>query len=141
MSLSGREFRARSGKTGYVVLVAALVAVSLGAIAIAVHGIMGLGEETRPRLRQKLHLMCSQCGYRFYILPRDFARQWKDVTDYEPKDVGKIHCPECKARFSCSATTLCPHCGKDFLEDPAASVNAGAGDEPKRICPHCKKEL
>ncbi len=141
MSLSERDFRARPGKTGYAILIAALIVVSLGAAAITIYGIVSTPDDSRPRLKQLLHLKCAQCKYTFDILPRDFARQWKDVTDFEQKDVGKIHCPKCKARYSCSAMTRCPHCGKSFLEDPAVSPRAGARDGPKRICRYCSKDL
>ena len=141
MSLSERDFRARPGKSTHSVLVAVLIVVSLGAAAITIHGIASTPEETRPRLKQKLHLKCARCGHTFDILPRDFARQWKGVTDYQQKDIGKIDCHECKARFSCSAMTRCPHCGKEFLEEPAIFLGAGTGDQPKRLCPKCQKEL
>ena len=141
MPLSKRDFRARPGKTDRSVLIAALIVVSLGAVAITLYGIASTPEESRPRLTYLLHMKCAQCGYTFDILPRDFARQWKDVTDYQQKDRGKIHCPKCKARYSCAAMTRCPHCRKEFLEEPIISSPPGAGDPPKTICRYCKKDL
>lgn len=122
LNLGGGE-----GRTKEILLGGALAVIVIGALVLALWGIIK-GPTPKAEI---FHFKCqdSQCGYEFELssneLP-DYA--WKQLTYHT------VDCPECGKSRSCQEMKQCPNpeCTRWFVP--------GRG-EREDVCPYCETDL
>jgi Zn finger protein HypA/HybF involved in hydrogenase expression len=113
---------------------AILIAITVGAVALAVWRVSLPSNAEHPRASQKAHFKCTLCGHEFEMKLLEFT-EWAARARPAEKDLGKADCPKCKAKFSAAPTTRCPKCQKAFFPDQMNEVDKG--DTVEVSCPLC----
>jgi len=128
--------RRRAGFGGQGVIVALLVLVIAGAIALTAYLLLTGGEGSYAVHTEGMHFVCSKCGH-------EFVKEFSELDGRQqntPVASLRVDCPACGAKGSGIAAVACPNCGAYYVpashSDPAAKAAGRARD----ICPKCKTD-
>ena len=95
----------RGAVSRQVLIGAGLVIVTVASIVLTVISWRGDSDDSIDpaaiRANRHIDFQCERCGYKFDMAPREFHKQWKDVSfnDLPPGSMFKAHCPKCGGKY------------------------------------------
>jgi Zn finger protein HypA/HybF involved in hydrogenase expression len=63
------------------------------------------------RANRPMKFKCDKCGHQFSLPPKEFHKQWKDVSNFTREQAGKANCPTCGGTY-CASQVDDPHRGQ-----------------------------